>query len=74
MTDPRAALEAIGQLPDIEIDIADAALQLARVDAPDADWEAARAASVEACPRRGGAGRRHSPPTTWKSGQRCWPG
>ncbi|MGA9866111.1 MAG: tetratricopeptide repeat protein [Acetobacteraceae bacterium] len=41
--DPRAALDAIGQLPDPEIDIADAALQLARVDAPDADWQAARA-------------------------------
>jgi len=39
---PRAALEAIGQLPDVEIDIADAALQLARVDAPEADWHAAR--------------------------------
>ena len=43
MTNPRTALEAIGQLPDAEIDIADAALQLARVDAPDADWQAARA-------------------------------
>ncbi|HET7884006.1 MAG TPA: transglutaminase-like domain-containing protein [Acetobacteraceae bacterium] len=43
MTDPRVALEAIGVLPDTEIDIGDAALQLARVDAPDADWEAARA-------------------------------
>ncbi len=43
MTDPRAALEAIGQLPDTEIDIADAALQLARVDAPEADWSQARA-------------------------------
>lgn len=43
MTDPRVALEAIGQLPDTEIDIADAALQLARVDAPDADWMGARA-------------------------------
>jgi regulator of sirC expression with transglutaminase-like and TPR domain len=43
MTDPRAALDAIGELPDGEIDIADAALQLARVDAPDADWLAARA-------------------------------
>lgn len=42
MSDPRIALEAIGQLPDAEIDIADAALQLARVDTPDADWEAAR--------------------------------
>jgi regulator of sirC expression with transglutaminase-like and TPR domain len=30
-------------LPDGEIDIADAALQLARIDAPDADWRAARA-------------------------------
>ncbi|HEX3346891.1 MAG TPA: tetratricopeptide repeat protein [Acetobacteraceae bacterium] len=42
MSDPRAALEAIGQLPDTEIDIADAALQLARVDAADGDWQAAR--------------------------------
>lgn len=42
MTDPRTALDAIGALPDTEIDIADAALQLARVDAPDADWTAAR--------------------------------
>ncbi len=41
--DPRAALDAIGHLPDPEIDVADAALQLARVDAPDADWMAARA-------------------------------
>ncbi len=43
MSDPRAALEAIGELPDAEIDIADAALQLARVDAPRADWEGCRA-------------------------------
>ena len=43
MTEARAALEAIGVLPDTEIDIGDAALQLARVDAPDADWQAARA-------------------------------
>jgi regulator of sirC expression with transglutaminase-like and TPR domain len=42
MSDPRTALEAIGLLPDSEIDIADAALQLARVDAPEADWQAAR--------------------------------
>ena len=41
MTEPRAALTAIGQLADSEIDIGNAALQLARVDAPDADWEAA---------------------------------
>jgi regulator of sirC expression with transglutaminase-like and TPR domain len=41
MTEPRAALAAIGQLVDSEIDIGNAALQLARVDAPDADWLAA---------------------------------
>lgn len=40
--EPRAALDAIGLLPDTEIDIADAALQLARVDAPTADWLSAR--------------------------------
>lgn len=34
-------LDAIGQLPDSEIDIADAALQLARISTPDADWRAA---------------------------------
>lgn len=39
----RAALDAIGQLPDVEIDIAQAALQFARIDAPDADVEAAEA-------------------------------
>jgi regulator of sirC expression with transglutaminase-like and TPR domain len=38
---PRTALSAIGQLADAEIDIGNAALQLARVDAPDADWQAA---------------------------------
>jgi regulator of sirC expression with transglutaminase-like and TPR domain len=43
VNDPRAALEAIGALPDTEIDIAGAALQLARVDAPEADWRAAQA-------------------------------
>lgn len=42
MNDPRSALEAIGQLPDAEIDIGDAALHLARVDAPSADWQAAQ--------------------------------
>ena len=36
----RAALAAIGSLPDAEIDIAAAALQLARIDAPDLDWRA----------------------------------
>ncbi|HSU07478.1 MAG TPA: tetratricopeptide repeat protein [Acetobacteraceae bacterium] len=40
--DPRAALDAIGLLPDVEIDIADAALAFARIDAPDADWHSAR--------------------------------
>lgn len=44
MIAPRDALAAIGQLPDAEIDIADAAIQLARIDAPDADWQAAKAA------------------------------
>ena len=39
----RAALEAIGQLPDGEIAIADAALQLAWVDLPEGDIAAARA-------------------------------
>lgn len=43
MLDPLAALEAVGQLPDVEIDIAGAALQLARIDAPEADWVAAEA-------------------------------
>lgn len=41
--DPREALEAIGRLPDAEIDLAAAALQLARIDAPGADWRAAEA-------------------------------
>jgi regulator of sirC expression with transglutaminase-like and TPR domain len=41
MTDPRAALTAIGQMADSEIDIGNAALQFARVDAPEADWQAA---------------------------------
>jgi len=47
MSDPRDALDAIGSLPDTEIDIGDAALALARIDAPDADWEAARARLTE---------------------------
>jgi regulator of sirC expression with transglutaminase-like and TPR domain len=40
--DPRAALDAIGLLPDVEIDVADAALHFARIDEPQADWQAAR--------------------------------
>ena len=43
MSNARTALEAVGQLPDTEIDIADAALHLARIDRPEADWPAARA-------------------------------
>ena len=43
MLDLRDALDAIGTLPDTEIDIGDAALLLARIDAPDADHETARA-------------------------------
>ena len=41
MTEPREALAAIGRLTDSEIDIGNAALQLARVSTPDADWQAA---------------------------------
>ena len=41
MIDPRAALDAIGQLPDVEIDIGQAALHLARIDEPEANWQAA---------------------------------
>ncbi|MBM3587036.1 MAG: tetratricopeptide repeat protein [Alphaproteobacteria bacterium] len=36
--EPRSAIEAAGSLPDLELDIATVALQLARVDAPKADW------------------------------------
>ncbi len=41
MTEPGAALTAIGQLTDAEIDIGNAALQLARIDVPEADWMSA---------------------------------
>jgi len=41
--DARAALDAAGQLPDAEIDLASVALQFARLDAPGADWRAASA-------------------------------
>ncbi len=41
MSSPRDALDAVGQLPDVEIDLAGAALQLARIDAPEDDWVAA---------------------------------
>jgi regulator of sirC expression with transglutaminase-like and TPR domain len=43
MVDPVHALTAIGQLSDDEIDIADAALQLARLRDPSADWRRAAA-------------------------------
>jgi len=36
--EPRSAIEAAGSLPDLELDTATVALQLARVDAPEADW------------------------------------
>jgi regulator of sirC expression with transglutaminase-like and TPR domain len=39
----RAALDAAGSLPDAELDIGAVALQLARIDAPDADWREAMA-------------------------------
>lgn len=39
----RAALDAAGQLPDAELDLAAVALQFARIDAPEADWPAAQA-------------------------------
>lgn len=41
--DPTEALNAVGQLADIEIDLAGAALHFARVDTPLADWQAASA-------------------------------
>lgn len=41
--DARAALTAAGQLPDAEIELAAVALQLARIDAPEADWRGASA-------------------------------
>jgi regulator of sirC expression with transglutaminase-like and TPR domain len=40
----RAALDAAGTLPDTELDLGSVALQLARIDAPEADWRAAAAA------------------------------
>lgn len=43
----RAALDAAGQLPDGELDVATVALHFARIDAPEADWRAARARLTE---------------------------
>jgi regulator of sirC expression with transglutaminase-like and TPR domain len=42
LAEARAALDAVGQLPDSEIEIGVAALQLARIDAPEANWQAGR--------------------------------
>lgn len=42
LAEARLALDAVGKLPDAEIDIGAAALQFARIDAPEADWTAAR--------------------------------
>ena len=39
----RSALDAIGLIPDSELDLAGAALQFARIDAPEEDWQAAAA-------------------------------
>ncbi len=39
--DPRRALDAAGQLPDAELDVATIALHFARIDAPEADWRGA---------------------------------
>ncbi|UPY37403.1 transglutaminase-like domain-containing protein [Sediminicoccus sp. KRV36] len=41
--DARAALDAAGQLPDAELDLAAVALRFARIDAPEADWRGAQA-------------------------------
>jgi regulator of sirC expression with transglutaminase-like and TPR domain len=57
MSDPRNALDAVGQIPDVEIDIGEAALQFARIDEPDADWEAARAHLSELARDMAGVGR-----------------
>ncbi|MDE2007638.1 MAG: transglutaminase family protein [Rhodospirillales bacterium] len=55
MTDPgktpleqaRHALEAIGRMPEAEIALGSAAIQLGRIDAPEADWHAAEATLTE---------------------------
>ncbi len=56
MAEPWQALDAIGLLPDIEIDPATAALQLARLDAPLADWHAASAHLSELAREAAGIG------------------
>jgi len=57
MSDPRSALDAIGQIPDVELDIAEAALQFARIDEPDADQVPARAHLSELVREMVGMGR-----------------
>ncbi len=52
LAEARAALDATGKLPDDEIDIGMTALHLARIDAPDADWQAARS-GLSALARQG---------------------
>ncbi len=56
MAEPWQALDAIGLLPDIEIDPAIAALQLARLDSPLADWHAASAHLSELAREAAGIG------------------
>jgi regulator of sirC expression with transglutaminase-like and TPR domain len=51
----RAALAAAGQLPDAEIDLAAVALQFARIDAPEADWQGTAAALSELAQAAGAA-------------------
>ncbi len=59
ISEARAALDAAGQLPEAEIDLGAVALQLARVDQPEADWRAAArlltAIAVEAVARAAAA-------------------
>ena len=47
ISEARTALDAAGQLPEGEIDLAATALQLARVDTPEADWREAAALLTE---------------------------
>jgi regulator of sirC expression with transglutaminase-like and TPR domain len=57
----RAALDAVGELPDDEIALADTALLFARLDAPEADWRRAQkhlsSLAREAAEMRSWAGR-----------------
>ena len=42
MVNPLTALDAMGQLPDAELDLANAALQFARAELPSANWQVTR--------------------------------